>query len=291
MNMQNDNQSNPDALANSDNVTNQPLSILGEQKVIQQTPETMKNLQTQQQQPQATVVSQEPTQSSQPINTQSVYPQQNSVAASQMQVGIPENQVGWIQPSNKSGSDVKKLIVKAVFGLVILGAVVAVLFFSNIITFSEFKTLSYTNSKGTRFQLTFYAKHSSKQLQSGNTQLVSKVSKNGKFPVVLSISDSNDIGYARVKECGGYTKAFDVENKALNQTISVCDFGKQSNIPAGVYVAGISQDNKYYIVTIGQDYSGIGLSSQSEAQKSLSRFGLDSYQDDIRTIISSIKVE
>ncbi len=120
----------------------------------------------------------------------------------------------------------------------------------------------------------------------------SKVTKDDKFPVTLSISDSTDSGYARTKDCGSYAKVFDVQNNALNQTISVCDFGKQGDLPAGgVYIAGIALNNQYYIVTIGQDYSGIDLSSQSGARQSLGRFGLDPYQDDIKTIVSSIKME
>jgi hypothetical protein len=183
-------------------------------------------------------------------------------------------------------------VIKGVIGLIVLGGVFAGLVFTNIIALSQFKSLNYTNSKGTHFQLTFYTKHSTKQLQSGNTQLVSKVSKDDKFPLTLSISDSNENGYARAKDCASFTKVFDVQNSNLNQTISVCDFGKQGNLPAGtVYVAGFTQNNQQYIVSIGQDYSSIDLSSQSGAQQSLSRFGLDSYQEDIKTIVSSIKVE
>lgn len=288
--MQNDSQTDPNTTATSGNTTPTP-SLSGGQKVIQPTPELVQELQAQQQQP--PVVGSDTSQPPQTITPpQSVYPQPSTPTDGQMQTGMSASQMGWNQSSNKSSLDVKSLIIKAVIGLVVIGIVFAVLVFTNIIALSQFKTLGYTNSKGSHFQLTFYTKHGTKQLQSGNTQLVSKVSKDGKFPITLSISDSTDSGYARVKDCGSYTKVFEVQNNAHNQTISVCDFGKQGNLPAGgVYVAGITQNDKYYIITIGQDYSGIDLSSQSGAQQSLSRFGLDSYQDDIKTIVSSIKVE
>lgn len=290
--MQNDSQTDSNTTATSGNTNPQPPTLSGGQKVIQPTPELVQELQAQQQSPPATVSPAAPQPTKPSVPPQSVYPQPGSPADGQMQTGMSASQMGWSQSSNKSSFDIKSLIIEAVIGLVVIGVIFTALVFTNIIALSQFKTLGYTNSKGTRFQLTFYTKHGTKQLQSGNAQLVSKVSKDGKFPVALSISDGTDSGYARVKDCGSYTKVFDVQNNALNQTISVCDFGKQGNLPAGgVYVAGIAQNDKYYIVTIGQDYSGIDLSSQSGAQQSLSRFGLDSYQDDIKTIVSSIKVE
>jgi hypothetical protein len=285
--MQNDNQPNPNVLTNNGNEPVQPPIASGGQKVIQPTPEFV-----QAQQPTQPVVGSDTPPQAQPTAPQSVYPQPSQTPEGQMQVGMSASQMGWSQLSSHRSFDIKNLVIKGVIGLIVLGGVFAGLVFTNIIALSQFKSLNYTNSKGTHFQLTFYTKHSTKQLQSGNTQLVSKVSKDDKFPLTLSISDSNENGYARAKDCASFTKVFDVQNSNLNQTISVCDFGKQGNLPAGtVYVAGFTQNNQQYIVSIGQDYSSIDLSSQSGAQQSLSRFGLDSYQEDIKTIVSSIKVE
>lgn len=230
-------------------------------------------------------------QSTAPPNPASVYPEPTS---GQMQVGMSASQMGYNQPKSKLFDlNPKKLILKGVVGLVVLGVIFAALVFTNIIALSEFKSTGYTNSKGTNFKLDFYTKHGSKQLNSGNKQLVSKVSKDGKFPIALSISTTDELsGYNRAKDCASFTKVFDVQNNNLNQKISVCDFGKQGNLPAGgVYIAGFMHNDKAHIITIGQDYGDIDLSSQSGAQQSLTRFGMDPYKADIERIISSIKVE
>lgn len=231
-----------------------------------------------------------------PTQPQAVRRSQSSLAANdRMQVGASASQMGLDQPRHSLfGFITKRLLIKGVAILVGAGVVFAILVLTNVIALSRFKTIDYTNSHGTHYKLEFYTKHSSKKLQSGNTQLVSKVSNDGKFPIVLSIDAGTASGYSRAKNCAGFTEVLDVQNSNLNQTISVCDFGKQvgSRLPAGtVYIAGFIYNNQYNITTIAQDYSGINLSSQSAAQQALAEFGLDSYQDDIKAILSSIKVE
>lgn len=299
MNEVNNNQPNENQ---DDSVT--PLSRPGGQKVIQPSESITQELQAQQAQstqqsteaitPQLPPsVNQVPQNQQPPVqsNTQNIYPDPSST---QMQVGMSASQMGYNQPKNKLFDlNPKKLAIKGAIGLVVLIVVFAVLVFTNIIALSEFKNVAYTNSKGTNYKLDFYSKHGSKQLKTGNSQLVSKVSKDGKFPIVLSISTTDEMsGYNRAKDCSGFTKVFDVQNTNLNQKISVCDFGKQGNLPAGgVYIAGFMHKNQAHIVTIGQDYGDIDLSSQSGAQQSLTRFGMEPYKSDIERIISSIKVE
>jgi hypothetical protein len=131
-------------------------------------------------------------------------------------------------------------------------------------------------------------------MESGNKQLVSKVSKEGKFPLTLSISNSDSTsGYNRAKDCANFTKVSEVDNTFLNQKISICDFiGQRGKLPAdGVYIAAFMYNNKAHIVTIGQDYGDIDLSSQNNAQQSLTRFGLTPYKNDIEKVISSIQVK
>lgn len=263
------------------------------EKVIQPSDAIKQELQSQQQQP--SQVPAQPIVSPQPPsipNPSSVYPE--SSQSGQMQVGMSASQMGYNLPKNKMFDvNPKQLLVKGLLVLIILCGIFTALVLTNVIALSEFKSTGYTNSKGTSFKLDFYKKHGSKQLKSGNTQLVSKVSKDGKFPIALSISTTDELsGYNRVKDCASFTKVFDVQNNNLNQKISVCDFGKQGQLPAGgVYIAGFMHDNKAYIITIGQDYGSIDLSSQSGARASLSRFGMVPYKADIERIVSSINVE
>ena len=94
-----------------------------------------------------------------------------------------------------------------------------------------------------------------------------------------------------LKGCTGrFPKLFDVQNANLNQNMSIC-YLPQTNGPVGVYIAAFADNNHANIVTISQDLSSEDTSSQSAAQQSLAKFGLDAYQNDIKKIVSSIKVE
>lgn len=271
-----------------------PPSMSGGEKVIQPSESIKQELQAQQIQPQVTqpTTTIPPNPQPNPVpNPASVYPE--PTAPGQMQVGMSASQLGLHEPKSKLFDfNPKQLIIKGIVALVVLGAVFTALIMTNIIALSEFKSVGYTNTKGTSFNLDFYSKHGSKRLNSGNKQLVSKVSKDGKFPIALSISTDETSSYNRAKDCASFTKVFDVQNNNLNQKISVCDFGKQGNLPAGgVYIAGFMHNDKAHIVTIGQDYGDINPSSQSGAEESLTRFGMEPYKADIERIISSIKVE
>lgn len=292
--MQNDNQPNPNVAVNTDSSSPQPPTSSGGQKVIQPTPGLVEELKAQQESAQPAIVSSDIPQPSQPGVQQSVYPQPSTPASDQMQVGMSASQMGWSQSQSKSSDfNLKNVLIKGLFGLGVLGVVFAILVFTNIIALSKFKTIDYANSSGTHYSLQFYSKHTTKTLKSGNTSLVSKVSEGGKYPLTLSIASGSESGYARAKDCSGsgFTKVFDVQNNNLNQKISVCNFSLGQSASNGVYIAGILYNNQTSIVTISQDLSGVDLSSQSGAQQSLSKFGLDSYQDDIKKIVASIKVE
>ncbi len=293
--MQNDTTPTPAIPANGGNANVQTPSLTDGQKVIQSTPELVQELQAQQQQPtlQPTVVSSAPTQPTTPA-PHSIYPEPTAPPNDQTQVGMSASQMGWSQPSSKDNFDTKKLVIKSVIGLLVVGGIFAVLVFTNIIALSQFKTIDYTNSSGSHYSLMFYTKHTTKTLKSGNTELVSKVSEGGKYPLTLSIASGpiTELDKNGIKTCNGsLPKVFDVQNNNLNQQISVCSFPSPNGGPVGVYVMGFASNNQAHIVTIGQDLSGVDLSSQSGAQQSLPKFGLDAYQDDIKTIVGSIKVE
>lgn len=242
------------------------------------------------------------------LNPTSVYPEPTS---GQIQVGMSASQLGLHEPKSKLFDfNPKQLIIKGLVGLVIVGGIFTALVMTNIITLSEFKTLSYTSSGGTHYKLDFYTKHSSKQLKSGNTMLVSKVSKYGKYPVALSIhtGDSSALNINGIKTCSGpWPKAMDVQNNNINQTIAVCYMPlSQKDAPVGVYVAGFEYNNQAHIVTIAQDLGDFDVSSQSGAKDFLTKFdlssqsgaidfltkfGIEPYKADIERIVSSIKVE
>src|ERR1035437_6440607 len=267
----------------------QPPTLTGGKKIIQPSSGFVQELQTQQQQPiQPTVVTTESSQLPQTTQSAPTYNQPTFPADTQMQGGMSASQMGLNQPNNKLFDfNLKTLIIKGVVGFVVLGGIFAVLVATNIIALSQFKTVEYTNSSGTHYNLTFYTKHGTKTLSSDNTALVSKVSEGGKYPLTLSIANSDASGYARLKDCDSVSlsKAFDVQNNNLNQKIAVCSIPLSQSVPYGVYVAGILYNSQESIVTISQDLSGVDLSSQSGAQQSITKFGLGPYQDDITKIL------
>ncbi len=278
--------------------TVQPPYNRGGEKVIQPSATIKQELEAprQQQATQPTVIA---PQSSQPAEAQTpTYNSPTPTPDNRMSVGMSASQMGFNNPKSKLFDfNPKGLIIKGLVAIVILGGIFAVLVSANIIALSEFKTISYLNNKGTQFKVTFYTKHTSKDLKSGGKQLVSKVSKDGKFPLNLSISTAEGAtGYNRAKDCASFTKVFDVQNNNLDQKISVCDplYGTQidrRNASGTIYLAGFMENNQTHIITISQDYSGIDLSSKSGAQESLTRFGMEPYKEDIEKIVSSIKVE
>lgn len=204
---------------------------------------------------------------------------------------LSASQMGLNGPSNKQGLNIKKLIIGLLIGLAAICIVLVVLIATNVITLSEFKMVTYTDLKDTKYQLTFYSKHTTTELKSGNQQLVSKVSEDGKYPITLSIATSDASGYDKYKNCGSFTKVFEVQNSNLNQNIAVCDVLASTEAKAGVYIAVFSENNQTHILTISQDLSGVDTSSPSAAKNSLQKFGLQPYDNDIKTIIASIKVE
>lgn len=238
--------------------------------------------------PQPTVVNSESTPTSPaPL---SVYPEPVTSPGDQIQVGVSASQMGLSQSIGKNKITPRKLITICVVILVVLGGILTGLIFTNIIVFSRFKVIDYTNLSGSRYSLAYYTKHTTKTLKSGNTELVSKVSEGNKYPIVLSIANGDSSGYAKARNCSGFTKVFDVQNNNLNQIISVCNFSLGLNSPNSVYIAGFQVGSQTSIVTISQDLSGVDLSSQTGAQQSLLKFGLGPYQDDIKQIIASIKI-
>jgi len=206
------------------------------------------------------------------------------VSASQMGVNGPMKEHSTI--------NMRRLAIRIVIGVAALLIIFAVLVLTNIIPLKEFKTTSYTTSKGTKYSLLFYAKNNTKTSNSGSTQLVSKVSKDGKFPIIFSLSSTaGELGYNKLKECSGYTKVGEVENKNLNKTIAICDLTPEGAGEDGVYVAAFLSDGQSQVIAIGQDYGEVGTTTADGAQEALKKFGLKPYISDIEKIIGSIKTQ
>lgn len=229
-------------------------------------------------------------------NPNSPYP---NLPPGQFPIGVSASQMGFNQPKNRLlDFSPKELVIKGVVGLIILILVFFALVFTNILAITEFKNIGYTTTNDTRYKLDFYSRHSTKKTPSDSTQLISKVSKGGKFPLSLVIEsgDNKNYSYTKLKDCSSFRKVFDVPNDNIRQNISVCDplYGKQidgQNASDAVYVAGFIHNDNVTIITIGQDYGDINLSSQKTAKESLEKFGMAPYKEDIAKIISSIKVE
>lgn len=278
---------------NNQDSGNVPLSQTGGEQVVQPSETIKQELQAQQEQ-QAVQLPVVASQSPQPVQTQpSTYTQASPNPGGQMMASMSTSQMGLGQTKKKLFDySPQKLVTNGLLALLVLGGIFAVLVFFNIIALSEFKTMSYTNSKGTNYKVNFYTKHKTVGLKSsisGNNELVSKVSKHGKFPLILSISNfsiSNGAlsSYNKVKDCASFTKVFEVYNYNLNQKISVCDALSDKETESGVYIAGFTHNEQVHMITFGQDLSSIDLSSQT-------KFGIEPYRPDIETVVSSIKVE
>jgi hypothetical protein len=212
------------------------------------------------------------------------------------QYPVSASQLGLTQPKdNFFDFNLKKLIVPAAITVVLLGSLLTALVLTNVVGLTEFKTINYDNAKGQHYKLKFYSRYSSDTTQSGTKQLIAKSSTSGKFPLNFLISSGDIKGYDRLRDCVGFSKAFDVQNDKLNQKISVCNaidgtVGGRST-KGTVYIAGFTHDNKVHIITISQDYGSADLTSQSDAQETLKKFGLEVYQSDIEKIVSSINVK
>lgn len=186
----------------------------------------------------------------------------------------------------------------AVLPFIIIACIIAValILIPKIPIFKKFESVTYTNSKKVAYRLDFYRDHTTAKLQSGNTQLVSKVSEDGKLPIALSIATGDASTYKELEDCGEYKKIATVQNQNLKQLITVCDMqsGKvisNKDYSNTVYIAVFLYNNQTNVVTIAQDYSRVNTSKPAAAQAATAKFGLQPYQKDLERILASIKVQ
>lgn len=195
------------------------------------------------------------------------------------------------KPKRFIDSKILKIIIPAL--LVIIVGTVAALFFTGVISLTGLKNVSYTSQRGTEYGLQFYTDYEEKQISNGDVALISAVSKKDKFPVILNISSTEDTGSKRYgDDCSMFSKVMDVENKNLDQTLNVCGLSaNESDEESAVYIIEFIANDQNHLVTIAQDYGSIDLSNAETMEASQAKIGLAAYNDDIKKILSSIKLK
>lgn len=189
----------------------------------------------------------------------------------------------------------KKLII---FFLISTVAVV-ILYLVGFIHFGKFKTVTYDNGEA-KYSLKFYAKHSVTeespplfQEDKNYKEIQSRYSINGKDPISLVIRDypldyTNNSYLSETCE-SPMARLATVFNSSINKEINIC---AESNDPSNVtfYFATFNYEDKRHLVSISQNYDFSGLEMDDNVgQKIEDKIGLQTYIEDIKTIVSSIK--
>jgi hypothetical protein len=205
----------------------------------------------------------------------------------------------------------KKLITKLAIiiptSLLLIGLLL-VLILTDTIPLHKFKTITYDNGQGSSFSLKFYRKYSTTTTTTSSRdlinpdlstnknlyQLTSKITNNGKLPVVLSIwynpySQSWDNQFSNCSSKA--PTAFTVHDSSINTDINTCTLLVSGSNDA-VYVGVAKVDEQHLLIfTVAQDidFQKIANKDTSYAKEVVGKIGLQDYQDDLKTIIGSIK--
>jgi hypothetical protein len=182
------------------------------------------------------------------------------------------------------------LIVSGIFTVVVVGGLM-VLLNSGRLPVGKLQNIQYSTGQAGNYTLQFYGDHTEKRSDGAAVKLVSRVSKAGKFPVTLSITEGSQSDYDHLKDCAMYRKAMSVQNDNLKQNIALCAAPDTGGIPEVVYTGGFLYRSKVGIVTVGQDLQLTDDQGQGSAQSAMDKLGLASYKSDIQTIIASIRAE
>lgn len=209
--------------------------------------------------------------------------------------------------------DNKKKII--IYGGMAAGITVG-LYVAGIISFDKFKTVTYDNGVGSKYEMTFYSKSNQyKQAWLGgekelnSTELVSRYTKDDKLPITLSIKASppeDKAGNTSMvdESCSDEKnpKVMTAYNPHIQKDINVCALRLGVDNPSEendvMYAAVFTYNSKRHNVMISQDifkqvdnYSP-NISDDKlgkEIDKLETKTGLKAYQDDLRTILSSIR--
>ncbi len=194
------------------------------------------------------------------------------------------------------GTRIKKLLVLVPLVLVLLAGGVFALSQTGLLPFSRFKTITYDNGRGAKFQLKFYTHHSVKDApgnKNGLQELASKTSVSGLYPLVLAITDGGSNPSSRIRDCGApYTSSetIHVQNKPTGNNVNLCAIQQQELNKTIVYIGILKSGSNYYALLFTQDVDfNKLLSNPASAKAGLAKAGLADYSDDIKTIAASVK--
>lgn len=216
----------------------------------------------------------------------------------------PQTQADFMKLSGKDRNfNPKKLLIIG-GGLALIAVLVVVLTFAGILPFFQLRTVKYDNGH-TTYKVKFYAQYEVKPAKDGISSvanvsgddsedinaLVAKKGKDGKKPLKLAIDSSNDEDDAKIiKDCGGETPAFTAHNKYTDSDVNVCDIGTGGGTKDIVYVASFAGKGHAFAVLMMPDidFKDV-LSSSDKAKEMVKTADLSVYEDDLKTIIGSIK--
>lgn len=219
---------------------------------------------------------------------------------------LPTTEPGMTEPFNLSDIPdqkdrknlAKKLAIPGVIILIILiGLGVAIN--QGILMPNRLKSIQYTNDKGSKYSLNFYAAHSVKKLSENftkessdlsTTSLVAKHGQQGKYPLALSLW-SNEVKPAAsssVENCKGMQKIMSVYNAYADKEVNVCSRTSNDSSEA-IYLAYLKKGDKAVLALFIQDWDTKSIKDKESAHKFLNSVGLTVYDQDIKQIVASIK--
>jgi hypothetical protein len=248
----------------------------------------------------------------QPLSSSPFNPSPSVVVSSSQQTAKSPNiqpagqATGQYQPSSSDFSQADALAQEnkgkhkrrlLIGGGVLVGLIILVIagFIAHSLLFG-FKTITYDDGKGYKFQQTFYSRYTVKAAPggSGTQELASKVSVGGLYPLALTIfKGTQNQPASSILDCSGagLSSALQITNKSTNSTVNICseNQGLNANQPS-LYIGVLQSSNTYYTIVINQDVNFQKLlTSQQNAKAGLQKIGLSAYNNDITTIVSSIK--
>ena len=173
---------------------------------------------------------------------------------------------------------------------------------SSIANANTLQRTTYTNNKGDKFSILFYMNPVTKAVPNSTDngiELTSAVSIPGKYPLIFFI-ESNSASdqtaqalYNQYKNCfSSAPLVLSAYNDYFRQTISTCNL-PISNAPSGtnvMYIAFFETSSKIYTATFSQDVDWkTVLASPQAAAIGLSKIGVQAYDNDIKTILASVR--
>jgi hypothetical protein len=183
--------------------------------------------------------------------------------------------------------------------LLVSVAVCAVIAFSvtNAQHTPGFKTITYDNQVGDRFQLEFYASHGLKYqpgADKGSKGLVSNIEVDGQYPLALYVHKTSQAPSSSTMTCAAQGISLDVKNIATGQMVHLCPV--RNSLGPGlehttVYYGVMQSSSDYYVIVITQNYDFKKVTKSPEsAREAVKKFNLPTYDKDITRIIASLKV-